>query len=381
MDEDGGIGRSGEVKRMKRSIYQMICDHMKEGILDPAFSLPEEDADPSMPSFAPGALDGIMVYHMGFEPLNAAQAKQMARAVRAAAAGRQEEAEQLFEVWTKDVRAVRGVDALQQYVARHANQLDPQNVYETARRMVLRSCDPECVKVGLELLEMLSAPDEEIRTIIRRLGLCEDFSLCAVWNMRKWEDADRELFDLAKKVRGWGRIHAVEALETDDPEIRRWLLLEGWQNEIMPAYSALTCWEKSGAAEILANGPSPEEYSGIAGLIDGLLDEGPVPGISQVENAQEVLRRFLAVTPDLSRGIEGYEVVLHICGRAQDPEDPWPEIREACDALLHSEECLAAVRAAVREGEGYELAEALEIPFSPEGFSLRPPLQIGGDEE
>ena len=48
-------------------------------------------------------------------------------------------------------------------------------------------------------------------------------------------------------------------VEPDTEEIRRWLLLEGTENDVMAAYSALTVWEKCGAEELLKGRPAPEE--------------------------------------------------------------------------------------------------------------------------
>ena len=92
---------------------------------------------------------------------------------------------------------------------------------------------------------------------------------------------------------GWGRIHAVEHLKPDTEEIRHWLLTEGTINSVTNSYSALTCWYKSQAESILFGQPTPEEYKGITILIEGLLNEGPVQGISALKNAEQVLQRFL----------------------------------------------------------------------------------------
>ena len=346
---------------MEKSIYQQICDKITDGILDSDFALYEQDSDASEIKWAPGALDGVYIYHMPHADLDAAQAKRMARALKCAAGGDFPKADAMFFEWTKDVRAVSCIDELQKYVIGHERSLDAGNVFHTALFLVLYSTHIECVKIGLELLELFGDPQEKLKEIIRRIGLYDEFTIFAVWNMLKWEKGNDEIFALAKKVHSWGRIHAVERLSPDTDEIRHWILTEGTINTVENAYSSLTCWQKSGAEELLSGKPTPEEYAAITTLIDGLIDEGPVPGISEIENAESVLLRFLELSSDYTLGTDEYDVILSIRQWADD--ENLPSVSSACDQILHSKCCTEAVLTAVKEGQALRLADELGLPF------------------
>ena len=297
---------------MTASIYQLICAHLTDGGLDDTFELPNESPDPSGIRFAPGAMDGITVYHMGHSELRKDQIKGMAEALSAASANDYEEADRLFAAWTKEVRAVSAVDDLQQYVIDHAGELNPNHIYSVASNLILGSAHIECVKIGLVLLELFKSLDDILKEPIRRLGLCDEFTLFAVWDMLKWENGNEEIFNLAQKTRSWGRIHAVERLEPATEEIRRWLLFEGVDNNVLSAYSALPCWEKSGAEQILFGEPTAEEYKALGALIEGLLDEGPVAGISLFDDPAAILKRYLSLSENYPQTDEGDKTVLAV---------------------------------------------------------------------
>lgn len=297
---------------MEKTIYQLICENMTDGIIDCNFSLPEESDDQSEISFAPGALDGIIIYHTGRSEPDADQVKKMGRALRTAATGNVEEAEHLFAEWTKENRLIGVVEDMLDYVLKHADRLNPENVFRTAYYMILRSSHIECVKAGLALLELFEVVDENIKEVVRRLAQYDEFTIYAVCSMTRWENGNEEIFETAKKVHGWGRIHAVNYLEPETEEIRHWLLTEGAVNDVMSSYSALTCWKKSEAEKILFETPSLEEYRGIAMLISGLLDEGPVQGISGLDNAEEVRKRFLDIAPSYDLTAEDRELIQDI---------------------------------------------------------------------
>ena len=51
------------------------------------------------------------------------------------------------------------------------------------------------------------------------------------------------IWKLAKAVHGWGRIHAVNYLAdlTITPEIKDWMLREGFRNRVLNEYLAYSC--------------------------------------------------------------------------------------------------------------------------------------------
>lgn len=348
---------------MGKSIYQQICDNITDGILNGSFSLPDEEKGFSPLRFAPGAFDGMCMYHMRNGGLDAAGSKEMAKALKTAAAGNYKEANILFHEWTKEHRAVSYIDELQKYVIDHASKLNAGNLYNTALSMVLHSEYIECVKIGMELMELFSNPNENLKEIIRRIGLYDEFTIFSVWNMQKWDDGNEEIFALAKKCHSWGRIHAVERLEPETEEIRRWLLTEGTINEVVNAYSSLTCWQKSGAETVLFGYPSQEEYKALLTLLEGMLDEGPVPGISALETSEPVLLRFMELAPEYDLSGDDYDIFLSAKHWADDEDAPHPAVSSACSALLRSPKCIEAIETAVKEGQALRLAEELRLPF------------------
>ena len=348
---------------MEKSIYQQICDHLSDGILADDFSVKEEAHQEGAFRFAPGALDGITCYHMGLSDPGEAAAKEMIRALKCAARGSWEEADHKFAALCKDHRALCLVDHLQNYLRGHVRELDPGEMHAAAVHFLLHSGNIECVKIGLGILELFGEPVDELKEIIRRLGQYDEFTLFAVWNMQRWKNANEEIYRLARLTRGWGRIHAVERLEPETEEIRRWLLTEGSVNEVMSAYSALTCWTKSGAGELLSGNITQEEYQGLSVIMEGLLDEGPVQGLSGITDREQVLLRFLEQSKIYAASVHDFELILNIFAWTEDQEEDYISVRSECDSLLHSKKCALAVSGAVEKGEGLRLADLLEIPF------------------
>ncbi len=178
--------------------------------------------------------------------------------------------------------------------------------------------------------------------------------------MSRWKDGNNAIFQQAQKVHGWGRIHAADRINPDNEEIRRWFLLDGVHNDVMPSYSALVCWKKSDAETLFRKGPSREEFSGIRDILEGLLDEGPVRGISRIENSEEVIRLFLSEAENQELELRDYEVIFAILQHTDDENS-----QTAAKNLLFTDSCRTAVMEAIRKGKDISLAAYLDLDYKP----------------
>lgn len=368
----------------KQSIYEVIKASLVDGRLPEDFSLPkDEDSDQNLP-FADGAMDGIYIYHMPHTPMTDEDQAQMGKAMACLNRADLEGADVELKKLGKMASAIASIDEFQNYIRAHAvNPNDPpdpnkpyevrinlKNFCDTARRLIAESANKESVKFGLIICEMFTHHPDEIKEIIATLGLSDEFTIFTVWNMLNWEGGNDRIFDLIQKVRGWGRVHALERLEPTTPEIKRWILMNGTDNDVMPAYSALPTWEKSGALELLKSGTAPEEFHAISYNIDALLDEGPIQGISIMDDAEEAVNAYLDQAEKTSLNADDYDTILSLMNWADEDNENMPSVRERCDKILRSPECEEAVRAAVKEGKAFVLADALGIDYAETLFGL-----------
>ncbi len=280
-------------ERKTESLYERIRNSAVNGELPKEFSLPAPEGEERL--WADGAFDGVWLYHMTLEEPDDETISRMGEALRAAGEHRFEEADALFQKIGKQVPPIALLDTLQSYILSHQTELDPNVLFPYAVRLLRESDDRNLVKFGFCILELISGIQDDLMDVIRTLGLSDEFTLFAARVMADFPDANHELFKLAQKVHGWGRIHLAECVMPEDEEIRKWFLLDAVHNDVMPAYSALTCWEKSDAEAVLKRPMNREERSGIRDILRGMLDEGPVPGISGLSDRESVILKFLGV--------------------------------------------------------------------------------------
>ena len=131
-----------------------------DGILPKSFSLPD-DTEEGKPRFADGAMDGIMIYHMGHTPLTDEEKNELLSLLKLAGEGKFDEAEGGFTLFCAKHRVVSIIDDLQRCIVDNKDDLDPNNLYRFAVNVLTKSGDKECLKVGLSILELFDAYENE----------------------------------------------------------------------------------------------------------------------------------------------------------------------------------------------------------------------------
>lgn len=271
-------------------------------------------------------MDGIALYHMGAPDQDTALLEQ---AVDTAATDLGQ-ARELVNQWVSEGHMVSAMNKILQYVMERQEQLPPSEIYRLAAECALKGTHREEVKFGLVLLVLFDTDQNEpLKNALRILALSDEFTLYVLQIAANWTQSSQEILRIAKTVHGWGRIHAVAALKPETQEIADWLFTQGWDNTILPAYSALECYQKGSLRQRLEEGLTEKDYLCACELMAALLDEGPVAGISEIEDHPGLLSAFLdcsaskAVSPQRQKALQQVEAYArehelpHIAERAQ----------------------------------------------------------------
>ncbi len=276
-------------------IYARITAQLKDGVLPEGFLLGEQCET----GFVPGGRDGVSLYHMApLQPDPEREGKILeafqliSKENNASFFGR---IMGIFEELDRKDGIVRLYDEINHTLFVHQQEVNLLHVLNFGDGLITHGISLLAVKLGLTLLAGFSIP--WIGDVHAELGAYEEFTYYAARYLSagRVEGGNDRLFRLARQLRGWGRIYAVQFLLPDTREIRDWLLMNGADNDIIPQYSADVCLQKGEAAERLAAGVAEEEFDAISSLIAITLESGPRPGLT---GADRLLPAYLAAAKD-----------------------------------------------------------------------------------
>lgn len=292
------------------SFYRQITAAAGPEGLPDSFSLEYPGRREEKLRFADGARDGIVMYHTSVTPGDVTPLHEMLGLIAAGYLGAGQRLEEFFSPGGPTMLPL--IDGMQGWIMGHREELDPGAFHRFAMTTLRESRNRECVKFALALLELVESTPED-RAVISALALSDEFTLFCMYVIRGWEDGNAEMFRLARLVHGWGRIFLVHELEPDTPEIRDWLLREGWHNSVLSNYSTLVCARKGRLGELLARQQlTREEYAAAGALVEALLEEQPLAGISGLEEGEALLRDYLRHAGTMAQGEEDRRVAAAV---------------------------------------------------------------------
>ena len=212
------------------------------------------------------------------------------------------------------------------------------HAFNYAVRTLRTTQNKELYKFALTIISLyrLGEKDRQLAEDIMISGVCDEFSFFVLQAVIEWKNSNDAVFEIARKTRGWGRVHAMAFLEPSTEEIRRWVLREGVHNEVLPDYTAFYAWEKSGAMQMLDGPLTAEDFRSIREIMEALLSEGPVLGISIIKDPDIAVRRFLDQARYFKLEHEDYRAISDIRVRYENGEHRDDLIVKLCKDLINN---------------------------------------------
>lgn len=365
---------------IKTSAYERIKECIGvDGKLPHTFSL-DKKPQPNQIGFMPGAMDGIGVFYAGRAD-EEKLVKQVVSLLKKYFKTGSDRYICKIEKTIADGRAISLIDPILQSLRDDHKGIEPNKVFRLSFQLVQTSENTEIVKISLGLLGLFDLGNsDEVADVVATLAAYDDFTLYAVVAVSNWTNGNELIFRIAKSVDGWGKIHAVERLEPETEEIREWILRDGCSNSVMDAYLGLVCAVKGDLISALQQDSIENDMFGrVAVIIDALLDEGPIEGISEYEHAEEALRRYLHHAKTSASSIEHLWRILNLRGWAEDAEvDYREEILAQCAEIINRPEWPTKVIAAIasNNNNNFEFfcacnaANCMDIDASAELFTV-----------
>ena len=339
------------------SIYELIKSSIQsDGSLPKDFSLPQEETDGI--SWADGAMDGVFLYHTA---RNEDSVEPLKDIIFQISEGKFEEADNNLNNLNFSMVSIK--IPLLKWIFQERENINADNLYKFAISQLTTSKNKECIKFSLSVLSLIGVENEaETLEKIKILALSDEFTLYCLNIIEHLENSNNEIFEIAKKVKGWGRIHSIPYLEVTNNEIKEWILEKGCHNEVVPSYTALTCAKKINLLEILnEENISNKRFNNISYLVAALLDEGAATGISALENKEVLIEKYLEKSKDLSSSEDDYHTVMMIKEYIEDSEDINNDFIKTCDEIMTSEKTENKIKELMEEGSSYDVAKYIKI--------------------
>ena len=353
-----------DLENKNLSIYELIKTSIQSnGELPEDFKLPSKD--PNGIPWADGAMDGVFIYHTVRNEENIDALKNIVFQI---SERKFEEAQTNLD--KLDFSMISRRYSLLNWIIQEEEKINLNNLYEFATFQLTNSKNIELIKFCLSVLTIMNIEtDKDTIEKVKTLALSDEFTLYCLDILVycldilvQLEDSNDEIFEIAKKVKGWGRIYIIEYLQATNNEIKEWILEEGCHNNVLPAYTAYTCAKKINLVEILNEDKiSNKKFNDISYLMNALLDESAITGMSALEDRELLIERYLEKAKTLSSTEDDYRALMTLKEYIKNNKEINNNLIKICDKILNSEKTRNNVKELLKEGYGYNIAKYLGI--------------------
>lgn len=280
--------------RTDNSIFNFLSSNIDSNgkLKDTAQDLPDEIKDEEKMRWAPGLKDTMGGVEDSPDSKN--RINELTKHLKKIAKEGNEASKQEFYRLIENENVVGIIDEFLQTIINNPLSVEPF-LFSFAKDLTTKTSKRNAVKIGIAILGLCQ--NKSVLEELKILGLHDEFtvySVIAIMNLS--ENPASDLWELAKKVDGWGKIQLINRLITNElnQQIKDWLILDGYKNCIMYEYLAFTCAVNGQLHEKLESKQINKQlFKASADIISALIAGGPAEDITAYVYASSVVENFI----------------------------------------------------------------------------------------
>jgi len=301
--------------RTDNSILNFLSSNLddKGNLTELVNDLPDEKKDDEEVRFAPGLMDAMFGAD-GSDNSKNKISKLSKHLKNVATKGDKISEQEFYRISTENEGIIGIIDGFLRTVVNDALPIQPY-LFNYAKDLATKTDKRNAVKFGISILGICQ--NKSVLNAIKILGLHDEFtvySAIAIANLS--DNVENDLWELAQKVDGWGKIQLVNRLarpELSKP-IKDWLIFDGYKNSIMYEYLAYTCAINGELHKKLESEQIEYQlFKSASEIIEALIVEhSPSEDITTYSFAAQVIQDFLRHSKKQATDISDFSVLHKI---------------------------------------------------------------------
>ena len=181
----------------------------------------------------------------------------------------------------------------------------------TAKHFVKGAAHREPVKLGLAMLG-LTRLDEDALAMYQTFGLSDEFANYVAVALKRNGRNDLN-FELAKRVKGWGRVQYLNFLDIANEQMREWVLLKGYECDISQNYTAALCMQKGDLLGFIKERGFDEAlYDACLEMFDALMNGNGPHSLDEYSDYAAVFELFIKQSAKMQMNAKRFANLLDI---------------------------------------------------------------------
>ena len=198
------------------------------------------------------------------------------------------------------------IDNLNKVLVDNKKKLDPTFILNVGNKIIHTTKNIELFKLGIYFLSCVVI-SEETRSEIILFSLCDEFSFyCLFYHIINFKDSNNIIFEVVKKLRGWGKLYFIQELKVLNNDIRKYLINDGFKSNINNSYLVSSIVEKINLVDYLNKNIKEDEFVNISFLIDALFNDHLFNSLGAINNTLLLFERYYDLFKKYSKNYYSY---------------------------------------------------------------------------
>lgn len=316
----------------KKSLLEWIKDNLEDGILHK--SLPEEAKaiDLSISElknmrFMDGMLDGCLAGSENKDKLAKDLLNNILEIYQNLMLGvissREEFDEKLGAIYTFLIKH-QSISYIDDFLKLCLDEFRKDNkfgnfLFKISKDFLDKAAHVEAVKFALAVLGIFNLDEEDLK-YYQIFGLSDElarFVAVALGNQERYD----LMFELAQKVKGWGRVAYLDYLEIKNLDMRKWLLFEGYDCDIGVDHVVLDCLNKGDLPGYIKEyGFDVKLYDATGEMLESFCDLSRV-SFGDYEHSKELVSLFIKEARNQKMSLRRFRILCDLMDYIKEEDE------------------------------------------------------------
>ena len=126
------------------------------------------------------------------------------------------------------------------------------------------------------------------------------------YHIINFKDSNAIIFEIVKKLWGWGKLYFIQELKVLNNDIRKYLINDGFKSDINNSYLVSSIVEKINLVDYLNKNIKEDEFVNISFLIDALFNDHLFNSLGAINNTLLLFERYYDLFKKYSKNYYSY---------------------------------------------------------------------------
>lgn len=202
-------------------------------------------------------------------------------------------------------RVIGTIDIFLRWIMDNSKEIPVQKVFNLGICLLTCAQEIETIKIGIGLIGLVELnKNAKVIDLLKMYALSDEFTLYVNIALSSLENINDIRFELAQKLKGYGKLVIVPKLIIENEKIKEWVFSHGCENNIDNGWLAIDVASLIDLPGMIKEKTLNDvELNSVYNIVSGLINDEPKKGISVYQQKEELFVSLIQKNEELGNNL------------------------------------------------------------------------------